>query len=515
MRTCLACLCSLGILLIAAAFAPEGICRVTLTLTDADTGRPLAGVVRITHHDGDQRVVLQPAGLDSRGWGLLAKQPDIADWFVVPQAVTIELPRRAVTLEAFSGLETEVSRVELNLSNGQPRDVSLALKRFSKSHERNWRSANTHLHLMKLTRAESDRYLRDFPAADGLDVLFVSHLKRAGADQDYITNQYPTGRLKFLETRGVVISNGEEHRHNFGPGGEGYGHVMLLGLKELVQPVSIGEGIAKTPPDFPPIAMGLANAHQQDGTAIWCHNNWGFEDIPNWLSGRLDAQNIFDGGSHGGFADSFYHYLNAGLKIPFSTGTDWFMDDFARVYAEVPEELSPELWLAALRAGRTFITNGPLLEFQVNNARIGDTLDLAEAGEVTVTASVLGRGNFELLEIVQNGQVIASESSTAAAGHFTATLRKAIKVSEPGWLAACISTANKNEYGRTLFGHTSAVYVTIDGRTIRRAADVAWLRHEVDAARATITEKAQFDTAEQREKVLGLYNQALRSLAAD
>jgi hypothetical protein len=513
MRACWACLSAVGLLLVAAAFAPDGMCRVTLTLTDADTGRPLAGVVRITRKEGDQRVVLKQVGLDSRGWGLLAKQPDIADWFVVPQTSTIELPRQAVAIEAFSGLETEIAKVELDLSNGQPRDVSIPLKRFRKSHERGWRSANTHLHLMKLTRAESDRYLRDFPAADGLDVLFVSHLKRAGADQDYITNQYPTGRLKFLETRGVLVSNGEEHRHNFGAGGEGYGHVMLQGLKELVQPVSIGEGIAKTPPDFPPLAMGLESAHQQDGTAIWCHNNWGFEDIPNWLAGRLDAQNIFDGGAHGGFADSFYHYLNAGLKVPFSTGTDWFMDDFARVYAEVNGDLSPESWLAALRAGRTFITNGPLLEFQVNNARIGDPLDLTQPGEVTVTASAIGRGNFELLEIVQNGQVIASEPSAAVAGHFTAMLRKTIKVSEPGWLATRISTANKNEYGRTFFGHTSAVYVMIDGHTIRRAADVAWLRHEVEAARASITEKAQFDTAEQRAKVLGLYDQALQTLS--
>ncbi len=513
MRACLACLSAVGLLLIAAAFAPDRMCRITLTLTDAETGRPLPGVVQITHKVGDQRVVLKPSGLDSRGWGLLAKQPDIADWFVLPQAETIELPRQTVTLETFSGLETEAATIELDLSNGQPRDVSILLKRFRKSHERGWRSANTHLHLMKLTREESDRYLRDFPAVDGLDVLFVSHLKRAGADQDYITNQYPTGRLKFLETRGVLVSNGEEHRHNFGAGGEGYGHVMLLGLKELVQPVSIGEGIAKTPPDFPPLAMGLETAHQQDGTAIWCHNNWGFEDIPNWLTGRLDAQNIFDGGSHGSFADSFYHYLNAGLKVPFSTGTDWFMDDFARVYAAVEGDLTPESWLAALRAGRTVITNGPLLEFRVNNGRIGDTLELAQPGEVTVTANAIGRSNFELLEIVQNGQVIASESSTATAGHFAATIRKPIKISEPGWLAARISTAAKNEYGRTLFGHTSAIYVTIDGRSVRRAADVAWLRHEVEVARATITEKAQFDTAEQRSKVLGLYDQALRSLA--
>ena len=513
MRAILACLGAVALLLVAAAFAPEPSCRVTLMLTDAYSGKPVAGVVRFNHAADGKSVVLTPKGLDSRGWGLLQKQPGIEEWFVVPQSVTVDLPKGAVRIEAISGLETETANVELDLSNGQPRDVTIPLKQFIRQNDRGWRSANTHLHLMKITREESDRYLRDFPAADGLDVLFVSHLKRAGADQDYITNQYPTGRLKFLEMRGVLISNGEEHRHNFGAGGEGYGHVMLLGLKELVQPVSIGAGIAKTPPDSPPIAVGLENAHQQDGTAIWCHNNWGFEDVPNWLAGRLDAQNIFDGGSHGSYADSFYHYLNAGLKVPFSTGTDWFMDDFARVYAEVEGELTPESWLAALRAGRTVITNGPLLELKVNNARIGDTLDLSQAGEVTVAASVIGRGNFETLEIIQNGQVVASETSKSVNGHFAATLRKPINVSEPGWLAARITTANKNEYGRTFFGHTSAVYVTLQGRSIRRAADVAWLRHEVETARASIVEKAQFDTAEQRQKVLGLYDQSLKMLA--
>ena len=145
--------------------------------------------------------------------------------------------------------------------------------------------------------------------------------------------------------------------------------------------------------------------------------------------------------------------------------------------------------------------------------RVGDTLDVSQSGEVTVTASVIGRGNFETLEIIQNGQVVASESSKSVNGHFVATLRKPINVTEPGWLAARITTANKNEYGRALFGHTSAVYVTLQGRSIRRAADVAWLRHEVETARATIADKAQFDTAEQRQKVLGLYDQSLKILA--
>ena len=228
MREILACLSAMALLLVAAAIAPEPTCRVALRLTDADSKKPVAGVIRFTHSTDGKSLVLTPKGIDSRGWGLLQKQPGIDEWCVIPQPVTVDLPKGIIRIEAISGLETEAVAVELDLSNGQPREVAIPLKRFLRQTDRGWRSANTHLHLMKISREESDRYLRDFTAADGLDVLFVSHLKRAGADQDYITNQYPTGRLKFLESRGVLISNGEEHRHNFGAGGEGYGHVMLL-----------------------------------------------------------------------------------------------------------------------------------------------------------------------------------------------------------------------------------------------------------------------------------------------
>ena len=95
---------------------------------------------------------------------------------------------------------------------------------------------------------------------------------------------------------------------------------------------------------------------------IWCHNTFGHEDIPNWVAGLLHAQNIFDGGDHGSYEDTFYRYLNVGMKVPFSTGTDWFIYDFSRVYVPLAGELTTKRWLAELAAGRSYITNGPLLE---------------------------------------------------------------------------------------------------------------------------------------------------------
>ena len=79
--------------------------------------------------------------------------------------------------------------------------------------------------------------------------------------------------------------------------------------------------------DFPSVRHGIDQAREDGATIVWCHNAFGFEDIPDWIAGVVDAQNIFDGGNKGDYEDTFYRYMDVGLRVPFSTGTDWFMFD--------------------------------------------------------------------------------------------------------------------------------------------------------------------------------------------
>ncbi len=511
MKTIVACLLTAAALSSAAFIGPIGRpddVRVSLTLVKEPRRLPVPGVVRFRGADGS---VIRPASLVSRGWGL-DRAAAISEWCVVPGEVPVDLPAEKISIEAVSGIETDLAQVSVDLSKDGPRAIKIPIRQFSDLRKAGWFGANTHLHLSKLTREESDRYLLQVPAADRLDLLFISMLERADDDRGYITNEYPAGRQKQLESRGVHVSNGEEHRHNFGPQGEGFGHVMLLGIKEFVRPASIGFGISKQHPDAPPIRTGIDNAREQGGTAIWCHNNWGFEDVPNWLGGRLDAQNIFDGGSHGGYEDSFYRYLNAGLKVPFSTGTDWFMYDFSRCYARVDGELSPESWLAALRAGRTFITNGPLLKLSVNGSEPGATIELAKPSELRVEVTARGRLDFGQLELIKNGRVIESATAQTSAFGFSFNLNVRVNAEEPCWLAARTTTTAKNEYGQPLFAHTSAIYITVAGRTISRDEDVRFLLSQLESARSTIAAKARFDTDRQRDSVLQLYDQSAATL---
>lgn len=485
-------------------------CQFKIRLLDAETQKPLPGLVRIRTADG-RAVPL--AGLVSRGTKLRADHP-AKDWFALLEATTIAVPQAMLTIEAFAGLDTEMARISVDLSSKAEAQAELSLKSFFRGARSGWFGGNTHLHLSGLTRAQADEYLRALPRADALDLLFVSYLERAQADRDYISNGYTLADLQGLGTPGLLFGNGEEHRHNFEGFGEGYGHVMFLNIRQLVRPVSIGAGITGQGPDWPPLRRGLTQARGDGATIIWCHNTFGHEDTPDWLAGLPQAHNIFDGGVHGRYEDTFYRYLNIGLKVPFSTGTDWFIYDFARVYARLDKSLNVDNWLAALKSGRTFISNGPLLELRAGANDIGDTIRLSQPTRVSISGQAKGRHDFKQLEIVHNGRVVHSVTNRPVGGHFEATVNFSLNATEPGWIALRVpeNPGAKNEMGETLFAHTSPIYVEFGGKSTFQKDAAEALIADMDSALKTIPAKAKFADDTQRDEVLKIYRDGTATL---
>jgi hypothetical protein len=515
-----ACLAMAGLLFVQKG--PEkSTCRVRLSLTDAATGKELPGLIRIV--DADGRAVASDKLL-SRGLGLEGNLP-IHEWLVVPRAGEFELPAGKYTFSAISGLETEESRHEVDLQGRAESKISIALTRFANPAGDSLRAGNTHLHLMKVPRETADRYLREVPAADRLDLLFLSYLERAEADRDYISNRYTTADLARLTKESkVLFGNGEEHRHNFTAQGEGYGHVMLLNLRQLIHPASIGPGIMLTGHDGLPLQRGIDAARRDGATSIWCHNEWGVEALPNWITGRIDAQNIFDGGIRSSYKDSYYRYLNAGLTVPFSTGTDWFMYDFSRVYVRVEGDLTAARWLKDLAAGRSFITNGPLLDLQVSNRKPGDTLKLDGPEKVEIVARGAGRMDFDRVELIRNGEVVASAPTKRKGGHHEAELKMTLEVDQPCWLALRTPSpsipddpelkkpAPLNELGRELFAHTSPVYVTVARRPVFNREIARELLEKMKRSRAFVTERGRFEDDLAKARVLDVYDDGIAVL---
>src|SRR5260370_32860197 len=114
--------------------------------------------------------------------------------------------------------------------------------------------------------------------------------------------------------------------------------------------------------------------------------------------GKVDYIEVIGFAEHKSTAAVWYRLLNCGFRLPTAAGTD-AMANFAslrgpvglnRVYVKVPNgPLDVEPWLANLKQGRTFATNGPLLGFSLGQRQIGDDLRLqAGTHQIKITPAL-------------------------------------------------------------------------------------------------------------------------------
>ena len=78
-----------------------------------------------------------------------------------------------------------------------------------------------------------------------------------------------------------------------------------------------------------------------------------------------------------------------------------------RVYASVPKgPLNIGVWLDAIKRGRTFATNGPLLGFSLAGHQVGDDVHLpAGENKVKISAWLRSFVPIDHLQVICNGKV--------------------------------------------------------------------------------------------------------------
>jgi len=246
-------------------------------------------------------------------------------------------------------------------------------------------------------------------------------------------------------------------------------------------------------------------------TSIWCHNSLGFEDVPSAVTGRLDAMNVFDGSRSGKYEDNYYRYLNIGLKMPLSTGTDWFMYDWSRVYAEVRGKLTIASWLDAVKAGRCQVTNGPLLSLTIDGKKVGAVIELTEAKTLKIEGFGVSRHGLQKLQLIRNGKVIKTQ---VAGGKESsgAKILTTVRVEEPAWFALRVESDAKNEFGKPLYAHTSPIYLNFKGKGVFEVDSAVALLKQVEEGQGTIRTKGKFSSPDASKKLLAVYDEAAQNL---
>jgi hypothetical protein len=154
---------------------------------------------------------------------------------------------------------------------------------------------------------------------------------------------------------------------------------------------------------------------------------------------------------------------------------------YKRVYAKLDGALTVENWLNALKAGRTFVTNRPLLFVTVDGKEAGSELALKSATPVKVDIHAVSATPISRIDILHPGRVFKQIDVDAPATDIRRSER--ITVPRSGWLAVrCLGRGdNPNLSPAFAFAHTSPFYVIVDGQPIRSPEDARYIHDQFSA----------------------------------
>jgi hypothetical protein len=169
-------------------------------------------------------------------------------------------------------------------------------------------------------------------------------------------------------------------------------------------------------------------------------------------------------------------------------------------------------WIEAVRAGRTFVTNGPMLSFTVNAQEPGSTLDLSNPPfKVRVQAEARSLVPFERLAVVVNGTVALEAQASGSPS--TAVIDTEWDITEPGWLSAHCWGEAETETGAWIGAQTSPVYVQFHGQSRRADADtVRELGGYLEDTLHWVEREARCETEQQRERLADIFRSAREEL---
>jgi hypothetical protein len=172
-------------------------------------------------------------------------------------------------------------------------------------------------------------------------------------------------------------------------------------------------------------------------------------------------------------ADGWYRLLNLGLRVSPAAGSDWPYTDFpgvVRNFVKLEGPLNLDRWFESFRAGHTYVTNGPLVEFTVNGQQMGSEIRVKKGAKLDVVASAELNPDVDKLDRLEL-VVLGDVAHTEVAQGEQASLKKSLVAEQSMWIAAR-AFGLRAEPGNTVIGHTAPIYVVVDDEPTWKAEAV-------------------------------------------
>jgi TolB protein len=493
--------------------------RLSLHVVDS-RGKPVAARVFVTGADGrayapDDVWMHADDGFDR------SERPFEAHYFDTPGTSELTVPPGTVQVDVMRGFEYGFEQNRVDIKPDTTANLTVQLRLAIPYESAEWISGDVHVHMNYAgTYRNTPAHLLEQAEAENLSIvenLIVNKEQRVPDIAHFMPHPDPVSTLQHL------LLHGQEFHTSY------WGHLGLLNLQENI----LLPGYAAYPNTaaaslFPTNASVADIAHDQGALVGYVHP---LDSVPDPVKdklltyelpadvalGKVDYIEVVGFSDHKSTAEVWYKLLNCGFHLPTAAGTD-FMGNYAslrgpaglnRVYAEMmpgPLEIKP--WLAALKAGRTFATNGPLLSFELGGKRPGDEVQLEKKGEVPFKVSLRSIVPLDHLQIVCNGKVAHRIELKADRKSADATGNLALETS--GW---CVLRAFSDKAQYPIldlypYATTSPVYVSVAGASLRSPADAAYFVSWVDRLIAAAQSNTSWNTEAEKQGVLAAFREA-------
>jgi len=475
--------------------------RLHIVLTDRQ-GHPAAARISVTDSAG---IFHAPAD----AWihaddGFNRKErPFEAHYFHALGEATLEVPVGVAHVEILRGFEGPLQHRDVKVTAAGMVEVPVGTDEgaWGVPAQGHWVSGDVHVHMnYGGAYRNNPTHLVLQARAENLDVVESLIVNKEQRFPDIAYNGLQRDPASTADT---LIVHGQEYHTSY------WGHLGLLGISGgIILPGYVGYPHTAASSLYPTNADVSDIAHGRGALVGYVHP---FDEPPHPFNsaekltdelpidvalGKVDYMEILGFSDHRATADVWYRLLNLGFRIPAAGGTD-AMANFAslrgpvgmnRVYARVPEgRLTQEAFVEAIRQGRTFATNGPLLGFSLGGMQPGEELHSEGPRRVSFVARVRSMVPVDHLDLVCNGRVVRSFlHSPAARADFSGEM----PIDRSGWclLRAWTAVAKYPVLDTYVYATTSPVYVEVGGARLRSAEDaqffVAWIDRVTEATAA-------------------------------
>ncbi|MEX2473410.1 MAG: CehA/McbA family metallohydrolase [Gemmatimonadota bacterium] len=464
---------------------PRGSLR--LTTTSAMSEGPVATRVSVVDAEGHP---LFPAGHQPRFDGQTGSV-----FFYTDGVVELEVPAGEVTVTVARGLSSPAVTRTSSVAAGARADVTVELQPVWNARAAGWLSGDQHFHLnyggpYRLEPADMELVL----AGEELDMAtpLVANLQERLGEQPWFASA--------SGGRAPIARFGQEVRSHF------LGHIGLIGTNDLFWPWIWGPGYEVYGRDDRTNASVTAHARAQGGLASYVHPA-GADPFASPEASGLPVELVADGilgdvqgleiaclwTDEVGTAEVWHHLLNLGWPVAATSGSDVMLNFYrtmapgsTRTYVHTGGALDFDSYLEGLKAGRSFVTNGPLVEFTVDGATPGETTEADGTANWTLrlhTAVAVSQ-----VDVIVNGEVVDSVAVGSGAHQ---TFEGEIDLPAGGWVAVRVTgpaTTAWPAMDSYAFAHTSPVWIDEVGSTDRAAElrSVAVLEQALAGARSRL-----------------------------